>query len=130
MPRVRRGIMPVVICALVAAGCGSSGKNDTAPRLSRVESRALTAQLERARVTAAAHDLAGTKAALLAFQDQVARLQRARALSDATTRSLRVGAARALARAASDSGPPPALTQAAPAPPSDQGNGNGDEGGD
>jgi hypothetical protein len=142
MPRVRRGIVPVVVCALVAAGCGSSGKNDTTPRLSRAESQGLTAQLERARVTAAARDLAGTKAALTAFTGQVARLRRAGALSDATARSLRVGAARALARAASDSAPPPVLTETAPppAPPSDEGNGNGhanghhkghgDEGGD
>jgi hypothetical protein len=109
----------------VAAGCGSSGKADTRPRLTRAQSQALTAQLERARVTAAAHDVAGTNAALLAFKGQVARLRRAGALSDATARSLRVGAARALARAASDSAPPAVLTETAPAPPSDNGNGNG-----
>jgi hypothetical protein len=125
MPRVRRGIVPVVIYAVVAAGCGSSGKNDKTPRLTRAESQALTAQLERARVTAAAHDLAGTKASLIAFKGAVAKLRRAGALSDATARSLSVGAARALARATSDSAPPPILTQTAPAPPSDEGNGNG-----
>lgn len=120
MPRLHRGIVPVVVCALVAAGCGSSDKTDTTPGLTRAESDALVAQLERARVTAAAHDLEGTKAALQGFKGQVARLRRAGALSDATARSLRVGASRALARATSDSAPPPVSTQTqttpAPAP--------------
>jgi hypothetical protein len=116
MPRVRRGIVPVVVCALVTAGCGSSGKTDTTPRLTRAESEALTAQLERARTTAAAQDLAGTKTALQGFKAQVARLRRAGHLSDATARSLRIGAARALARATSDSAPPPAPIQTTPAP--------------
>jgi hypothetical protein len=116
MPRVRRGIAPVVVCALVAAGCGSSGKTDTTPRLTRADSRALVAQLERARVSADAHDLAGTKTALQGFKAQVAKLRRAGALTDATARSLRIGAARALARATSDSAPPPAPIQTTPAP--------------
>jgi hypothetical protein len=123
MPRLRWGIVPVVACALAASGCGSGGNHAATPRISAVESKALVAQLERARLTAAAQDLAGTKAALTAFKVQVARLHRAGALSGATARLLRVGANRALARATSDSAPvvqPPVAstaTTSAPAPP-------------
>jgi hypothetical protein len=102
MPRARWGIVPAVVCVLAAGGCGSGGKHDSTPRMSGVESNALVAQLERARLTAAAQDLAGTKAALNAFKLQVARLRRAGALSDAAARLLRIGANRALARATSD----------------------------
>jgi hypothetical protein len=123
VPRSRWGIVPVVVCALAAGGCGSGGKHDSTPKITAVESRTLVAQLERARLTAAAQDLAGTKAALNAFKLQVARLRRAGALSDATARRLRIGANRVLARATSDSAavvqPPvtPTATTPAPAPP-------------
>lgn len=115
MPRVRWGIVPVVACALALGGCGSS--SDTTPRLPRAQRDALIAQLERARVTATAGDLAGTKAALQAFTRQVARLRRAGDLSDAVAHSLRVGAARALARARSDSDTAAQQPQAPAAPP-------------
>jgi hypothetical protein len=122
MPRARWGIVPVVVCALAAGGCGSGGKHDSTPRMSAVESKALVAQLERARLTAAAQDLAGTKAALNAFKLQVARLRRAGGLSDPTARLLRIGANRALARAASDNAAAvqpvtPTASTPAPAPP-------------
>jgi hypothetical protein len=118
MPRSRWGIAPVVVCALAASGCGSGGNHDSTPRMSAVESNALVAQLERARLTAAAQDLAGTKAALNGFKVQVARLRRAGALSGATARLLRTGANRALARATSDSAPvvQPPITPAPAAP--------------
>lgn len=140
MPRSHWGIVPVIACALAAAGCGSSAKDDT-PRLTKAQSATLVAQLERARVTAAAHDLEGTTAALKGFRQQVARLARAGALSQATARALRLGATRALGRAASDNAPPkpaPAATTPAPtAPPPGQakkekkkhhGKGKGDQG--
>jgi hypothetical protein len=123
MPRVRCGIVAVVVCALAAGGCGSGGSAGSTPQLSAIESKALVAQLERARLTAAAKDLAGTRAALNGFKLQVARLRRAGALSDATARLLRTGASRALARATSDSAAvvQPAATStaatSAPAPP-------------
>ena len=115
MPRVRWGIVPALVCALAATGCGSGSKSDSTPQLSAAQSQALVAQLERARLTAAAQDLAGTKAALAAFEAQVARLRRAGALSDATAAALRTGAARTLARATSDSAAV-MQTQTAPAP--------------
>ena len=86
--------------------------------MTRVQAQALVAQLERARITAQAGDLTGTRAALSGFRRQVARLHRAGALSDATARSLRLGAARALAAAQNDFPPPPqAETTPAPSPP-------------
>ena len=119
MPGVRWGIASLAACALALSACGSSG--DETPRMTRAQAQALVAQLERARVTAQAGDLEGTKAALTGFRRQVARLHRAGALSDATARSLRLGAARAVARATSDATPPPASTPTettpAPAPP-------------
>jgi hypothetical protein len=124
MPRLRCGIVPVVVCALAAGGCGSGGTHDSTPRVSAIESKALVAQLERARLTAAAQDLAGTKVALNGFKLHVARLRRAGALSDATARRLRIGASRALARAASDSAavvqPPVTPAPAAPVLPPGQ----------
>jgi hypothetical protein len=133
VPRSRWGIVPVVVCALAAGGCGSGAKPDSTPKITAVESKTLVAQLERARLTAAAQDLAGTKAALNAFKLQVARLRRAGALSDATARRLRIGANRVLARATSDSAavvqPPvtPTATTPAPAPaPRKQKGGKGD----
>ena len=142
MPRVRWGIAPVVVCALAASGCGSGGKHDSTPRMSAVESKALVAQLERARLTAAAQDLAGTKAALNGFKLQVARLRRAGALSDPTARLLRIGANRTLARLTSDSAaavqPPVTPAATTPRAPGKQKGGkhkgdhkhNGGEGGD
>jgi hypothetical protein len=120
MPRLRWGIVPLLVCAVAAAGCGSGGNAGSAPRMSAMESKALVAQLERARLSAAAKDLAGTKAALNGFKLRVARLRRAGALSDATARLLRTGASRALARATSDNAavvqPPATPTATTPAP--------------
>ena len=140
MPRARWGTVPVVVCVLAGGGCGSGGNPDSTPRMSAVESKALVAQLERARLTAAAQDLVGTKAAMNGFKLQVARLRRAGALSDATARLLRVGANRALARAVSDSAavvqPPVTPAATAPAPPPGQAKkdhrhyGGGNQGGD
>jgi hypothetical protein len=134
MPRSRWGIVPVVLCALAAGGCGSGGNHDSTPRLSAVESKALVAQLEQARLTAAAQDLAGTKTALNGFKLRVARLRRAGALSGATARLLRIGANRALARATSDSAailqPPVTPTATTPAPPSPANENGGTHNGD
>jgi hypothetical protein len=130
MPRLRWGIVPLVVCAVAAGGCGSGGNGGSGPQMSAMESKALVAQLERARLTAAAKDLAGTRAALNGFKLQVARLRRAGALSDATARLLRIGASRALARATSDSAavvqPPATPTAATPAPPAPKKGGKSD----
>jgi hypothetical protein len=115
MPRARWGVLPAVVCALVLGGCGSAHDNGTEPQMTRVQSEALVAQLERARVTATAGDLAGTRAALSGFRAQVARLRRAGAINRATAAALRTGAIRTLARATSDSAPP-VQTQTTPAP--------------
>jgi hypothetical protein len=114
----RAGIAGLIVAA-VLAGCGSS--SDGRGGLTDIEARALVAQLEAARASAAARDVAGTRAAVDKFRGAVAHLRRTGALSDATARSLRVGAARLLQRVRSDSAPPqPAPssqpTPAAPAP--------------
>jgi hypothetical protein len=111
----RTGIA-VLLAAGVLAGCGSGSCDQ--PGLTRGQAQGLTAQLEAARVAAAAGDVAATQAALAKFRGSVTRLRRVGSLSDATARSLRVGAARVLQRVRSDSAPPPqpAATQPAPAP--------------
>jgi hypothetical protein len=111
--RGSRACIAVVLVAGLLAGCGSSG--NSTPRLTKVQAQSLAAELEAARVTAAGHDVAGTQAALAKFRRSVAQLRRDGALSDATARSLRIGAARVLQRVRSDN-PPPAVTQPAPAP--------------
>jgi hypothetical protein len=114
----RTGIALLLVAAL--AGCGSSG--DKTPGLTGGQAQGLIAQLEAARLSAAARDPAGTKAALVKFRRSVARLQRDGALSAETARALRIGAQRVLARVTSDSAPPPApattqtTTTPAPAP--------------
>lgn len=105
----RTGIA-VLVVAVGLAGCGSDGGQ---AGLTSAQQKALVAQLEAARGTAAAHDVAGTKAAVDKFRASVARLRRGGSLSDATARSLRIGAARLLQRVQSDN--PPAA-QIAPAP--------------
>jgi hypothetical protein len=113
----RTGVALLLVVAL--AGCGSSG-DDSGPGLTSGQSQGLVAQLEAARATAAARDVAATKAAIDDFRRSVARLRRAGALTDAQARALRIGAARVLARVRSDNAPPqqpaPVLTETAPAP--------------
>ncbi|MEA2494083.1 MAG: hypothetical protein QOJ29_1994 [Thermoleophilaceae bacterium] len=116
-----------MVAAAVLAGCGSSG--DKTPALTSGQAQALVAQLEAARATAAAGDLAGTQSAITKFRRSVARLQRDGALSANAARALRTGAVRALARVKSDVAPPqPAPTttmQTTPAPaPLPPGKGN------
>jgi hypothetical protein len=110
----RASIVGLVVAA-VAAGCGSSPSSDQAG-LTNGQAQALVSQLEAARSAAAARDVAGTEAAIDKFRRSIARLRRSGTLSDATARSLRVGAARVLARVRSDSKPPPAPPATAPAP--------------
>ena len=120
MRSTRTGI--ALLLAAAVAGCGSSGR-DEQPGLTPGQAQGLVSQLEAVRATAAARDVAGAKAALAKFRRSVMQLRRAGALSDATARSLRIGAARVLARVESDNtAPAPApVTQAqttpAPAPP-------------
>ena len=110
-----------LLLAAALAGCGSSG--DKQPGLTGGQAQGLVTQLEAARVAAGARDVAATKAAIGKFRSSVARLRGAGALSDATARSLRIGAARILERVQSDNAAPvapaPTLTQTAPtqAPP-------------
>jgi hypothetical protein len=111
--RAGRTCIALLLVAGLLAGCGSSGNSQ--PRLTKVQAQSLAAELDAARVSAAGRDVAGTQAALAKFRRSVAQLRRAGALSDATARSLRVGAARVLQRVRSDN-PPPAATQPAPAP--------------
>jgi hypothetical protein len=106
----RTGIALLLVAGL--AGCGSSG-NDQQPGLTSGQAQGLVAQLEAARVSAAARDVAGTKAAIVKFRRSVARLRRDGALSDATARALRIGAARLVERVTSDNAPP---AQPSPAP--------------
>jgi hypothetical protein len=111
------------VALLLAAGLASCGSSsDNAPALTSRQAKGLVAQLELARAKAAAHDVAGTKAALNVFRASVVRLRRQGALSDDAARALRIGAARVLARVKSDNPPPtptapaPAATQTTPAP--------------
>jgi hypothetical protein len=99
------------------AGCGSSGDNQKSG-LTNGQAQALVAQLEAVRGSASARNVAGTKAAIDKFRRSVAGLRRSGAVSDATARSLRIGAARVLQRVQSDNAPPPqpAVTQTTPAP--------------
>jgi hypothetical protein len=118
--RGARTSIALLLAAVGFAGCGSSG-SDRTPGLTNGESRALIAQLEAARSSAATHDVAATKAALAKFRASVVHLRRAGAISDATARSLRVGAARVLKRVQTDNAPPPqptapGATQTTPAP--------------
>jgi hypothetical protein len=111
----RTGIALLLVAGL--AGCGSSGEKKHAG-LTTGQSQALVAQLETARTSASARNVAGTKTAIDKFRRSVAQLRRSGAISDATARSLRIGAARVLERVRSDSAPPPqpAVTQTTPAP--------------
>jgi hypothetical protein len=117
--RGRRTAVALLLAAGLA-GCGSS--SDNAPALTSRQAQGLVAQLELARTKAAAHDVAGTKAALDAFRASVVRLRRQGALSDDAARALRIGAARVLARVKSDNppstptAPAPAATQTTPTP--------------
>jgi hypothetical protein len=108
----RTCIALLLVAAL--AGCGSG--DDEQPGLTNGQAQGLIAQLEAARASAAARDVAGTKAALANFRRSVARLQRAGSISAATARSLRIGAQRVVKRVAGDSAPPPAATQTTPTP--------------
>jgi hypothetical protein len=115
-----------LLLATGLAGCGSSG--DHQQGLTSGQAQALVAQLEAARSSAAARDMAATRAAIDKFRASVARLRRSGALSDGTARSLRIGAARVLERVQSDSAPPPqpaappaTQTTPAPAPPAPPG---------
>jgi hypothetical protein len=110
VPRKGWGIALLLAAAL--AGCGSGGGK--AAELTSGQRQALVAQLEAARAAAGAHQVAGAQAALSRFKASVARLRRSGALSDAAARTLRIGAARVLARVKSDN-PPPAATQTTPA---------------
>jgi hypothetical protein len=117
----RTGI--ALLVALGLAGCGSSGGDGDAG-LTRAQRSILVAQLEATRGSVAARNVAGTKAAVDKFRGTVARLRRAGALSDATARALRVGAARLLERVRSDNAraapattTPQTQTTPAPAPP-------------
>jgi hypothetical protein len=117
----RTGIALLLAAGL--AGCGSSGGNSQA--LTRRQVQGLVTQLETARAAAAARNVAGTKLALEKFRASVARLRRDGALTDDAARSLRIGAARVLARVKTDNPTPapaptptpaPTATQTAPAP--------------
>ena len=115
MRGTRAGIAGLLVAA-VLAGCGSSSNNEKSG-LTSGQARSLVAQLEAARASAAARDLAGTQAAVGRFRASVAQLRRSGALSDATARSLRIGASRLLQRVRSDGPPPPqAAPQTTPAP--------------
>ena len=114
----RAGIAGLLVAA-VLAGCGSSDDQPTG--LTAAQAKALTTQLEAARAGAAARDIAGTQAAVDRFRSAVAQLRRTGALSEATARSLRVGASRLLERVQSDGAPPPQpeapATEATSVPP-------------
>jgi hypothetical protein len=117
--RAARTSIVVLLIAAAPASCGSS--EDEPPGLTSRQAQGLVAELEAARSTAAAGDVARTKEAMGKFRRSVIRLRRAGALDDATARSLRIGASRVLRRVESDSAPPaqPApstQTEATPAP--------------
>ena len=126
--RAARTCLASLLLVATLAGCGSGG--DEQPALTDAQARALVKQLEAARTTAAARDVAATRAALDRFRRSVVRLRRSGALSDQTARTLRIGAARVLERVRSDSAPPaqPAPTttsQPTPAPPAKKKHGEG-----
>ena len=106
----------IAAIAVLLVGCGSGSEHG----LSSGQRAGLTAQLEAARVQAAAKNVSGTEAALRSFRASVVRLQRSGALSGPDARALRLGAQRVLARVKGDAAPPPAptptVTQATPAP--------------
>jgi hypothetical protein len=141
--RAPRTTIALLLAAGLLAGCGSSG--DSKPGLTDGQAQGLVAQLQAARATAAARDVAGTKAALAKFRRSVVQLRRDGDLSAATARRLRIGAARILQRVESDNAPrpvpaAPAPRQPAPTPPGQKkkheekkhgkGKGHGGEGGD
>jgi hypothetical protein len=111
----------VLLLVVGLGGCGSSSDKGS-PDLTSGQAQGLVAQLETARAAAGARNVAATEAAIGRFRHSVARLRRAGALSDATARTLRIGAARVLARVTSDNAPAPQTTPApaattpAPAP--------------
>jgi hypothetical protein len=109
-----RGWVIALLLAAAVAGCGSGGET-AQPGLTNRQAAGLVAQLEAVRSSAGAANVAATEAALSRFRAAVARLRRTGALSDATARRLRIGAARVLARVKSDSAPEPPPTPA-PAP--------------
>lgn len=106
----------ILAAALAFGGCGGSDEPPQ-PGLSSVQAHALAVPLDQARQAGAGRDLAGTLKALRAFRARVAQLRRAGALDAATAKRLRVGAARAEARAASElAAPPPQPAATTPAP--------------
>jgi hypothetical protein len=115
--RARRTGIALLLAAGLA-GCGSSANNDH-PGLTSGQMQGLVAQLRAVRATAATQDVEATKAAVARFRNSVTRLRRSGALSDPAARTLRIGAARVLARVESDNPaptPPAAATQTTPAP--------------
>jgi hypothetical protein len=103
VPGRRAGIVLVVAAAI--AGCGSGG-NAPKPGLTTGQSQALMAQLQAARSSASAHDVAGAKTALGRFTASVTKLRRSGALSDASAHTMRVAAARILKRIQTDNAAP------------------------
>lgn len=113
----RRSCAALIAAAVAFGGCGGSDTQE--PGLTDAQEHALAAPLDQARQAGAARDLPGTLKQLRAFRARVAQLRRAGALDAATAKRLRVGAARAEARAASELAAPPAqpaVTTPAPAP--------------
>lgn len=113
----RRSCAAIIAAALAFGGCGGSDAPE--PGLTDAQEHALAVPLDQARQAGAARDLPGTLKQLRAFRARVAQLRRSGALDAATAKRLRVGAARAEARAASELAAPPAqpaVTTPAPAP--------------
>ena len=100
------------MAAALLGGCGSGAQHG----LTSGQRSGLIAQLEAARVQAAAHDVAGTETALRRFRGSVARLERSGAISSDAAHLLRLGAVRVLARVRTDAAPPPQPTVTTPAP--------------
>lgn len=107
-----------LVAVLAATGCGSDSPDRPAPGLTAAQARSLEAPLQQARTTTAARDLGGTLRHLKAFRTRVVRLRRAGAIDAATARRMRIGAARAEARARSELAPPPVVAPE-PAPPAE-----------
>lgn len=104
----------------VAAALSGCGGGDDKSGLTNGQVQALVAQLEAARTTALAGDVAGTRSALAKFRRSVARLERQGLLSDDAARALRVGATRIGAAVQPASDPAPATpTETSPLPPVD-----------
>jgi hypothetical protein len=111
------GLLAALLVATGSTGCGAAARSG----LSSADSARLRADIAAARTAAARHQAPQAASSLVAFRQQVSRLEAQHKLTTAQARALETGAQQAQARVALDVKPPPApppatVTTTTPAP--------------